>query len=272
MDRLINSRQLVPEEDIIEVRAFVDLFMIAPQTVVDEAEFCCMQLGAGCAISLPSAPAIGLNRILGLAALDDVEKAYEWMTKKTGRRYLQLNTDVVPLQVLDWIRTRGLFPEGNGWAKLRRAAPAAPLAHAGEVTTREVNIDEAEIFGSMMCAGFNFPEKLIPLWSAIVGKEGWTCFFAELGGKPIATGAMYASGNFAWLGGGATVPEFRNRGAQKALIAARLNHGARQGVQTFVVETAQPSAQEPNISHANLIATGFEQIYSRVNYRFTDAS
>lgn len=117
MDRLISSRQLVLEEDIIEVRAFIDLFMIAPQTVVDKAKFCCMQLGAGCAISLPAAPAIGLNRILGLATLDDVEKAYEWMTKKTGRRYLQMNTDVVPLQVLDWIRTRGLFPEGNGWAK-----------------------------------------------------------------------------------------------------------------------------------------------------------
>ena len=81
MDRLISSRQLVLEEDIIEVRAFIDLFMIAPQTVVDEAKFCCMQLGAGCAISLPAAPAIGLNRILGLATLDDVEKAYDFFRK-----------------------------------------------------------------------------------------------------------------------------------------------------------------------------------------------
>lgn len=41
---------------------------------------------------------------------------------------------------------------------------------------------------------------------------------------------MYAADGRAWLGGGATVPEFRNRGAQKALITARLNQGISQSV------------------------------------------
>ncbi|RUM03987.1 GNAT family N-acetyltransferase [Rhizobium chutanense] len=272
MDRSPASRPTVPEEEIIEAKAFIDLFMIAPQTLIDQTGFACMQLGAGCAISLPSAPAIGLNRILGIAALDDLDTAYEWMSKRVGRRYLQMSAAITPQQRGDWIRERGLLAEGNGWAKLRRAAPRKPLTHAGEVSTRQVNADEAETFGSMMCAGFGFPTNLIPLWSAIVGKDGWTCFFAELEGRPIATGAMYASDGYGWLGGGATVPEFRNRGAQKALIAARLNEGAVQGVRTFVVETAQPSTGEPNISHANLIALGFEQIYTRMNYRFPDGS
>ncbi|WP_414815745.1 GNAT family N-acetyltransferase [Rhizobium sp. IY2] len=272
MDRPSASRQVVPEEDIIEARAFIDLFMIAPQTLVDQAEFRCMQLGAGCAISLPNAPAIGLNRILGLATLEDLDTAYEWMSRKAGRRYLQMNAATAPQQTHDWIRKRGLVPQGNGWAKLRRTVPSTPLIHSGEVATRQVKVTEAEIFGSMMGAGFGFPASLTPLWSAIAGKEGWARFFAELNGKPIATGAMYASGGYAWLGGGATVPEFRNRGAQKALITARLNQGASQGVQTFVVETAQPSADEPNISHANLIGAGFEQIYTRMNYRFPDGS
>jgi hypothetical protein len=44
----------------------------------------------------------------------------------------------------------------------------------------ERGIREAEIFGAMMCAGFGFPESPTPLWSAIVGKDGWTCFFVEL--------------------------------------------------------------------------------------------
>ncbi|MBZ9793993.1 GNAT family N-acetyltransferase [Rhizobium sp. 3T7] len=272
MDRPSASRQTVPEEDIIETKAFVDLFMIAPQTLVDQAEFRCMQLAVGCAISLPSAPAIGLNRVLGIVAREDLDTAYEWMSKKAGRRYLQMNAATAPQQTHDWIRKRGLVPQGNGWAKLRRTAPSTPLIHSGEVATRQVKVTEAEIFGSMMCAGFNFPANLTPLWSAIVGKDGWSCFFAELDGRPIATGAMYAADGFAWLGGGATVPEFRNRGAQKALITARLNQGASQGVQTFVVETAQPSADEPNISHANLIVAGFEQIYTRINYRFPDGS
>jgi len=271
MDQPSGSPQLVPEEDLIEARAFIDLFMLTPQTIIDEAAFRCMQVGRGCAISLPGAPAIGLNRVLGLAALDDLEKAYEWMLKRSGRRYLQIDAAAAPRQTHDWIRERGLLPEGKGWAKLRRAAPSAPLTHAGEITTRKVRVDEAEIFGSMMCAGFSFPASLTPLWSAIVGKVGWTCFFGELNSRLIATGITYASERLAWLGGGATVPEFRNRGAQKALITARLNEGLRRGVKTFVVETAQPSDDEPNISHANLLGSGFEQIYTRMNCRFPDS-
>jgi len=272
MDRPSASRQMVPEEELIEVKAFIDLFMIAPQTFVDQAEFRCMPLAGGCAISLPSAPAIGLNRVLGIVAPEDLDMACEWMSKRAGRRYLQMNAATAPQRTHDWIRKRGLVAQGHGWAKLRRTAPSTPLIHSGEVATRQVNVTEAEIFGSMMCAGFHFPANLTPLWSAIVGKDGWSCFFAELDGRPIATGAMYAADGCAWLGGGSTVPEFCNRGAQRALIAARLNQGASQGVQTFVVETAQPSADEPNISHANLIVAGFEQIYTRMNYRFPDGS
>jgi hypothetical protein len=114
MDRSSTSRLAVPEEDIIEAKAFIKLFMIAPQTFVDQTEFRCMQLGAGCAVSLPSAPAIGLNRILGIAELDDLDAAYVWMSKKAGRRYLQINPDAVPQQTRDWIRAKGLFPEGKG--------------------------------------------------------------------------------------------------------------------------------------------------------------
>ena len=77
---------------------------------------------------------------------------------------------------------------------------------------------------------------------------------------------MFASGSFAWLGGGTTVPSFRNRGAQKALIQARLEEGAARGVSTFVVETEVPSAKKASISNDNLAKMGFVHIYNRRNF------
>jgi len=256
------------EEDTIEAKAFLDLHAITPKSLADQEHFASIAIGRGCAISLPDAPAIGLNRIVGVNSLDELDAAYEWMSKKAGRRYLQLNPQAVAQTTRDWILRRGLVPEGNGWAKLRRTAPADPIDRAGGIATRQVELDEASVFGKMMCSGFGFPAKLEPLWSSVVGKPGWSCFFAELDGGPISTGAMFASGGWAWLGGGTTVPKFRNRGAQKAVIAARLNEGVKQGVQTFVVETAEPSLGERNISLANLAAMGFAKIYTRMNYRF----
>ena len=219
----MDRQATIVEEDNIEAKAFIDLFKVAPQTFQNQVHFDCVSLGGGCAISLPSAPAIGLNRILGLRSVDDLHIAYEWMRKKHGRRYLQLNAQAASAKTREWIETRGLPAHGAGWAKLRREAPLAPMSHIGHVLPRKVTVDEAEKFGAMMCAGFGFPESLTPLWSAIVGKKGWTCFFGELNGEPIATAAMYASNGWAWLGGGTTVFRARNRGAQKALIAARLN-------------------------------------------------
>ncbi len=77
---------------------------------------------------------------------------------------------------------------------------------------------------------------------------------------------MFVSGSFAWLGGGTTVPSFRNRGAQKALIHARLQEGTVRGVSTFVVETEVPSPEKANISNANLAKMGFVHLYNRSNF------
>jgi hypothetical protein len=46
-----------------------------------------------CAISLPSAPAIGLNRILGFTGREDLDEAFSWMKGRAGNRFLQVNTD-----------------------------------------------------------------------------------------------------------------------------------------------------------------------------------
>ncbi len=118
-----------------------------------------------------------------------------------------------------------------------------------------------------MCKGFSFPLTLASLWSAIVDKEGWSYFFALDGETPIGTGDIYVSGTYAWSGGGTTLPEFRNRGVQKALIQSRTDHGIAQGVSTFVVETEVLSLGKPSISHGNLRKIGFCHAYNRQNFK-----
>ncbi len=77
---------------------------------------------------------------------------------------------------------------------------------------------------------------------------------------------MFASGPFARLGGGTTVPGFRNRGALQALIQARLEDGADRGMSTFMTEIEVPSAEKTNISNANLAKLGFVPVYNRSNF------
>lgn len=184
---------------------------------------------------------------------------------KTGRRHVQIRETSASHELRGWILDQGLV-ENGAWMKLTRPVPSAPLAMEGPVRTRLAGFDDAPIFGRLTCAGFGFPTELEPLWSCLVGKKGWACFIAELEGMAIGTGAMFMEDGYAWLGGGTTLAEYRNRGAQKALINARLNEGLAQGVSHFAVETAEPQEGQPNISYANLTKAGFTPSYIRQNY------
>lgn len=262
----------LPKEEIIEAKAFIDMFEVAPAFLVETAELAWMRIGEGCAVSLPAAPAMGLNRILAVRDRDDLERAYQWLSGRKGKRYVQIDEASAPAEILQWLKERGMEKQGNGWAKLTLPASSVTLLPAGIVTTRLAGPGDAALFAETMCRGFGFDRGLEPFWAGIVGKPRWNCFIAWLDDIPVATGAMYMDDGYAWLGGGATIAEYRNRGAQAALINARLEAGLSQGVSVFSVETEQPEQgrERGSTSYSNLRKAGFRQVYTRQNFRLED--
>ena len=264
------TNRAIPHEEAIEVRAFRDLFRSAPRSMIDNGELAFQPIAEGCAVSLPFAPAIGLNRALGLKDIDSLETALQWFAGRGGTRHLQISDDLVSRDVRDWIADRGLERNPVSWVKLARSAPVFKMRWSGDIEVRPAASDEADMFGSLMCRGFGFAPELAPLWSAIVGETGWTCHLAWLDDRPVGSSIMYADGGYAWLGGGTTIAEYRNRGVQTALISNRLNVGVEQGVSTFVVETADPDAATSRVSFDNLVKAGFRPLYTRQNYLIVD--
>jgi hypothetical protein len=71
----------------------------------------------------------------------------------------------------------------------------------------------------------------------------------------------------AWLGIGATVGSHRKRGAQSALLAARINAAIAGGCTVLTTETGIPHGGEPAPSYANIQRAGFAVAYPRPNLR-----
>jgi hypothetical protein len=66
---------------------------------------------------------------------------------------------------------------------------------------------------------------------------------------------------------GATLTQYRNRGGQSALLAARIEDAIAAGCRYLVTETWEEHPPESiNPSYHNMLRMGFELAYARANY------
>lgn len=86
-------------------------------------------------------------------------------------------------------------------------------------------------------------------------------FLAFDGTRPIATGTLWIHGGVALLAGASTVPGARGRGAQKALLAARLRFAAERGC-----SLAMMGALPGSTSQRNAERNGFRVAYTRIKW------
>jgi hypothetical protein len=87
-------------------------------------------------------------------------------------------------------------------------------------------------------------------------------FFAEKEGRPIATGSLNIQNGVGLLAGASTIPEARQQGAQRALLAARLRRAFHEGC-----EIAAMGALPGSASQRNAERSGFRIAYTRTKWR-----
>lgn len=148
-------------------------------------------------------------------------------------------------------------------ASARAPAPAP----AQSLTVRLAHDAEYSVAGQIMHRSFGKWPVLEPWMAALAGRPEWQVFLAyDDDGTPLATGALLIDGRHAWLGMGATLPEARRRGAQQALLAARLAAARAAGCATVSVEAeaAEPGHSSPSLN--NILRAGFLQLGTRGNY------
>jgi hypothetical protein len=110
------------------------------------------------------------------------------------------------------------------------------------------------------------PSSVAPWIAALAGRANWIGLMAFADRAPIAGGAVYVRGEYAWLGFGATLASHRRLGAQNALLARRLSQASARGARFAVTETGERVPDRPSNSYRNILRAGFEEMYVRQNY------
>ena len=145
--------------------------------------------------------------------------------------------------------------------------PAASAADSvsTEVTVRRVDAGEHHVWAQTAIRGWcEFPEVLEFMSSfgpVVAGAEDTHPFLALMDGVPVATGSLSIHDGVALLAGASTIPEARGRGAQRALLAARLLFAASIGCTTAMM-CAAPGGR----SQRNAERSGFRIAYTRIKW------
>ena len=146
------------------------------------------------------------------------------------------------------------------WMKFERDdAPAPPV----DTDLRIEETFDGELFGRVLAAGVEQSEAPV----GFAGAPGWACFLAWDGDEPVSCAALYADGGDAWLGVAATRPDARGRGAQRALLSARIDTARAAGAKRLVTETGERLPGQPDQSYRNILRAGFEERYVRPNWK-----
>jgi GNAT superfamily N-acetyltransferase len=101
-----------------------------------------------------------------------------------------------------------------------------------------------------------------------IGRPGFSHFAAFEGDQPIATAILVQLEDLAYLSHARTAEPFRGRGAQTALIAARIAEAHRLGCTLIVSQTLTMLKG----SYANLSRAGFEVAYETEVYECVRSS
>ncbi len=90
------------------------------------------------------------------------------------------------------------------------------------------------------------------------GAPGFTRYLARIDGRPVGEAVLRIDGHLAQIAGAGTLPPFRGRGVQKALLHRRLADARRQGCDLAVVTTSPGTRSQENV-----MRRGFQLLYTR---------
>lgn len=132
------------------------------------------------------------------------------------------------------------------------------------VEARPSTAAESGLVGSIVASGFfgdgELPPGLGDIFETMADQPSSTSFLGLVDGAPAAAGVVVVHDGVASLAGAATLPRYRNRGAQAALLRTRLAFAASLGCDLAVVCAAPGSG-----SMRNALRRGFAVAYTRVS-------
>lgn len=212
------------------------------------------------------------NRTIGLGCgdevsvplLDRIAAVYAEAHAEGGARVpwaIEVSVPVETDAFRNWLKARRMR-RGLATAMLMRPCDRLPEVKTG-LRVERVGTELSPACRQIWAEVFRVAEPVQALLEHAASAPAFRQWIAFDGAQPVACSLSHVAGRVAWLGWSATLPSHRGRGAQNALLAARLLDAHEAGCEWATSETAMGTAERPDPSYRNLLRSGFSLAYVR---------
>ena len=216
-----------------------------------------------CGANSPVTQAVGLG-LDGTVSKEEFDRLEEFYFSRKE----PVRVETCPMadgSLIEHYRERGYHVSEFSNVMVRPVEKAAAGALPDGIEIRKVQGGEIDLWTLTVAQGFaeHFPvtQEILSVMRMFADGKNTECYFARVDGK-IAGGATLAlRGRIAGLFGASTLPQFRKRGVQTALLEARLQRAAEKGC-----ELAMSIALPGSASQRNITRRGFRTLYTRVKF------
>lgn len=254
------------DADRAEADAFADFFRAAPRQFKAKVEV----INGATLLVCPTFPLGTFNRVIGLGldgpitgqTADAIIGRFEAAGATKFFVHAGAATD---MSVRELFAARGLRPgDPPLWTRLVHRE-TTPIDKPTKLEVKPVTEAGGMAWAEAIRKAFQMPPLMSEWLTNMIGRDCWTCLGVFDGGRVIGGGLMWTDATRAWLAMGGVIPEARNRGAQGALLRARVEMARAAGAQLIATQTWTPKPETRNPSLDNLKRVGFVSIGERLN-------
>lgn len=203
---------------------------------------------------------LGVSEAPSAPLLDTIEAFF----RERGAAVMHEVSPTVDLSVLPLLASRGYHPI-EVTSVLYQPIEDASVSVSADVSVRLTGSGEADHWAAVAAEGWGESPEIVAFVRAMgevsARATDTYAFVAESLGESVATGSMHIHDGVAVLAGASTIPSARRRGAQNALLSARLTFAREHGCDLAVMGALPGSASQRNAER-----NGFRVAYTRIKW------
>ena len=215
-----------------------------------------------CGANSPVTQAVGLG-LNGAVSKEEFDKLEEFYFSRKE----PVRVETCPMadgSLIEQYRDRGYHVSEFSNVMVRPVEKGSATLPVG-IEIQKVGASEIDLWVLTVAQGFaeHFPvtQELLDIMRMFASGKNTECYLARIDGKVVGGGTVAMRGRIAGLFGASTLPAYRGRGVQTALLHARMQRAAARGC-----ELAMSIALPGSASQRNITRQGFRTLYTRVKF------